>query len=159
MRFAKTGSVLAGAVGITLLASSPALACNDRDPGLKLKGECGQAGPAWAVSNPNDFQIPFSWVDDLGGKGQGWAPPQGSQELTSHGTKVTVTAYNPETGHVWQNHGAFGSVTCSTPSKPPTKTPTPTPKPTHTTSKPKPTTPPDEAPPAKPVTKTPTFTG
>jgi hypothetical protein len=155
MRFAKTGSVLAGAVGITLLASSPAMACNDRDPALKLMGECGQTGPAWVVSNPNDFQIPFTWVDNLGGSGKGWAPPQGSQVLTSHGTKVTVTAINPEKGGEWLKHGALGTLTCKRPSKPPTKTPTAKP----TTAKPKPTTPEGEAPPAKPVTKTPTFTG
>lgn len=158
MRFAKTGSVLAGAVGITLLASSPAMACNDRDPALKLMGECGQTGPAWVVTNPNGFQIPFSWVDNLGGSGKDLvAPAQGSRELTSHGTKVTVTAINPEKGGEWRKHGALGTLICKTPSKPPTKTPTPTVKPT--TAKPKPTTPEGEAPPAKPVTKTPTFTG
>jgi len=165
----KTAAVLAGAMALTLVGASPALACSDRDAGLKLKGSCGAE---WVVSNPNDYQIPFTWKDNAGGHGSDVAPAQGSIQVHSTATVIEVDAIKPDqyNHRPWRGHGAIGVLHCKTPTPTPTK-PTPTkkpptthpatPTPTKSTPTATPTTTPTSgsAPVAKPVTKTPTFTG
>jgi len=181
MRPLRLTSVLAGAAALALATSSAAWACSDKDAGLKLSGKCSGGSATWTVSNPNTYQIPFSWIDSLGGKSNGLleAPAQGSIVLATHAPSVTVVADRPDRGgsgrHYWQGHGDTGRLHCSGPSPHPSKstatsTPTPTkstPTPTTTkktatatpsTATPTPTTT-TPATPAQAVTRTPTFTG
>ncbi|MDN3354034.1 hypothetical protein [Actinomadura sp. DC4] len=160
----------AAAVAITTMAASPAWACSDRDPALKLRAFCGKEGPAWMLSNPNGWgAVPATWMDNQGGHSNGKisVPARGSVALPTHATKVIVTAYRPDKGRelpVWQRHGAVGallSCKATKPSAPPTKAkPKPSAKPTETSEAPKPVTPPSgEARPATPVKAQPAFTG
>jgi hypothetical protein len=174
MRLKKASLAFAGAaaaVAVTTMAASPAWACNDSDPALKLNSACSAAGqPTWMVSNPNTWgQVPFTWVDNKGHKSRDmiWAPPNGSVTLPTHAPKVRVIAYRPDQAGfpVWKKHGAIGKLRCKAP-KPPTTTPKPpttTPKPpTTTTPKPKPSLsvpPGGQAGPATPVKAQPQFTG
>jgi hypothetical protein len=165
----KTAAVLAGAMAVTLVGASPALACSDKDAGLKLSGSCGAE---WVVSNPNDYQIPFTWKDNKGGHGSDYAPAQGKVTLKSTATVIEVDAYRPDQDNrrSWRGHGAIGVLHCrtttptptkSTPTKKPPTTHPATPTPTKSTATPTPTPTPTSgtASPATPVTKTPTFTG
>ena len=100
MRLKKASLTFAGAaaaVALTTMAASPAWACNDRDPALKLNSACGKAGaPNWMVSNPNGWgAVPFTWSDDKGGHSEGKmsAPANGSVALPTHASKVIVIAY------------------------------------------------------------------
>jgi hypothetical protein len=148
--------------------ASPAWACNDRDPALKLESLCGKLGqPNWMLSNPNTFAVPATWADNKGGKSLEKinVPARGSVALVTHATKVIVTAYRIDQRDlpVWQKHGAVGALLSCTPDKPsasPSEKPTPQPKPTSTSETPQPTTPPSgEAGPATPVKAQPEFTG
>lgn len=173
MRLKRASLAFAGAaaaVAVTTMAASPAWACNDSDPALKLNSACGTASqPNWMVSNPNGWgAVPFTWSDDKGGHSDGKmsAPANGSVALPTHASKVIVVAYRPDMRDlpVWKNHGAAGVLQCtpSKPSAPPSQRPphTPTPKPTSTSEAPKPTPPPaGEAGPATPVKAQPEFTG
>ena len=172
MRLKKASLAFAGAaaaVAVTTMAASPAWACNDRDPALKLQASCGSLGPNWLLSNPNRWgAVPATWKDNKGGHSQGMlkVPANGSIALPTHATEVTVTAYRPDKGMpmpVWERHGAFGSQpNCKTPKPPapPATKPTPSPKPSKTAKAPKPVTPPSgEARPATPVKAQPAFTG
>ncbi|MCW2944028.1 MAG: hypothetical protein JWR24_745 [Actinoallomurus sp.] len=180
MRLKKASLAFAGAaaaVAVTTMAASPAWACNDKDPGLKLDSICSAAGlPTWTVSNPNGWgSVPFTWVDNKGGRSQGkiLAPANGSVTLPTHAPKVFVVAYRPDQGHslkdfpVWKNHGTAGKLHCKAP-KPPTTMPstppttTPSTPPTTTTPKPAPSLsvpPSGQAAPATPVKAQPQFTG
>ncbi|HEY0542511.1 MAG TPA: hypothetical protein VGD53_29400 [Actinoallomurus sp.] len=172
MRLKKASLTFAGAaaaVAVTTMAASPAWACNDRDPALKLESLCGKLGQAdWMLSNPNTFAVPATWIDDKGGSSLEKidVPARGSVALLTHAKKVTVTAYRiDQRGKpVWQNHGAMGALLHCAPKPPasPSEQPTkPQPKPTATTSQStKPTTAPSgEAGPATPVKAQPEFTG
>lgn len=170
MRLKKASLVVASAaaaLAVTTMAASPAWACNDSDPALKLNSTCGSNGqPDWMVSNPNGWgAVPFSWVDNKGGHSQGKinAPANGSVALPTHATKVLVIAYRPDKPNlpVWQNHGAAGVSNCkSSPSQKPTPPKhTPTTKPTTAAPKPTASTPSGEAGPATPVKAQPEFTG
>jgi hypothetical protein len=176
MRLKKASLAFAGtaaAVAVTTMAASPAWACNDKDPGLKLDSMCSAAGlPTWTVTNPNGWgQVPFTWVDNKGGKSLDkiWAPAKGSVTLLTHAPKVMVIAYRPDQSNfpVWKGHGAIGKLHCKAP-KPPTTTPsvppttTPSTPPTTTTPKPAPSLsvpPSGQAAPATPVKVQPQFTG
>jgi hypothetical protein len=186
MRLNKATLTFAGmaAALVTTMTASPAWACNDRDPALRLDVECGTNGqPNWMVTNPNEWgAVPFTWTDDKGGQSLSkiQAPAGGSVALPTHASTVKVEAYRPDKDDlpVWPRHGASGVKHCAdapTPEspappkkhtpKPTPTTPTPTPtKPTPTkphTTTPSPTTtaPPGEARPAKPVKAQPKFTG
>jgi hypothetical protein len=176
MRLKKASLTLAGAaaaVAVTTMAASPAWACNDNDPALKLESTCGKLGPNWMLTNPNTFAVPATWADNKNGHSSEKinVPAQGSVALPTHATKVIVTAYRIDQPDlpVWKRHGAMGSLlSCkpkpSKPSKPskPTAPPTkkPQPKPTRTSEAPNPVTPPSgEARPATPVKAQPQFTG
>jgi hypothetical protein len=170
MRLKKASLTFAGAaaaVAVTTLAASPAWACNDRDPQLKLQSICGKLGPAWTLSNPNTFGVPATWIDDKGGKSLEKinVPARSSIPLPTHATKVIVTAYRIDKGGqpVWERHGAAGALlSCKgdLPSTKPTEKPKPTVEPTQTSEAPKPVTPPSgEAGPATPVHAQPEFTG
>jgi hypothetical protein len=173
MRLKRASLTFAGAaaaVAVTTMAASPAWACNDRDPALKLRSLCGKAGPAWMLSNPNGWgAVPATWVDNKGGHSEGKisVPAHGSVALPTHATKVIVTAFRPDRGRqmpVWQRHGAVGSLlSCKAtkPTAPPSDSkPKPAPKPTKAKEAPKPVTPPSgEAKPATPVKAQPEFTG
>jgi hypothetical protein len=172
MRLKKASLTFAGAaaaVAVTTMAASPAWACNDRDPALKLESLCGKLGqPAWKLTNPNTFNVPATWVDNKGGHSLQKidVPARSSIPLPTSATKVVVTAYRiDQRGKpVWQNHGVAGLLRrcapkpSASPSEQPTK---PQPKPTATTSQStKPTTAPSgEAGPATPVKAQPEFTG
>jgi hypothetical protein len=169
MRLKKASLVVASAaaaVAVTTMAASPAWACNDRDPALKLNSSCGPGGqPNWMVTNPNTWgAVPFTWVDNKGGHSNGKinAPAGGSVALPTHATKVVVIAYRPDKPGlpVWKNHGAFGVSSCKpSPTPTPTKTHKPTHKPTTPAPKPTATAPSGEAGPATPVKAQPNFTG
>ena len=172
MRLKKASLTFAGAaaaVAVTTLAASPAWACNDRDPALKLESLCGKLGqPDWMLSNPNTFAVPATWMDNKGGKSLQKinVPARGSVALATHATKVIVTAYRIDQRDlpIWRNHGAVGALlSCKAdtpPSTKPTEKPKPTAKPTQTSEAPKPATPPSgEARPATPVHAQPEFTG
>jgi hypothetical protein len=160
---------------VTTMTASPAWACNDRDPALRLDVKCGTSGqPTWMVTNPNRWgAVPFTWTDNKGGHSSSkiQAPAGGSVALPTHATMVKVVAYRPDRGDlpVWQRHGAFGVKHCAgapKPSKPgnpaPPKKhhpkPTPT-KPSTATPSPTTTAPSGEARPATPVKAQPKFTG
>jgi hypothetical protein len=172
----------AAAVAVTTLAASPAWACKDSDPALKLEATCGANGqPNWMVTNPNRWgAVPFTWKDDKGGSSRIkiQAPAGGSVALSTHATKVVVVAYRPDRRDlpVWERHGAFGVKHCTAaPSKPkppvaakPSKSapakPSPTPtktavKPAARPPAPVPTAPSGEARPATPIKAQPKFTG
>jgi hypothetical protein len=172
MRLKKASLTFAGAaaaVAITTMAASPAWACNDRDPKLQLKAECGSNGPNWQVTNPNTFSVPFGWTDDKGGKSEAKinAPARGSVTLSTHAEKVVVIAFRPDqqSKPVWEKHGAFGFKKCDTPtpskpSPPPTKAaPKPSAKPTKEAPAPVKDAPSGEAGAAAPVKAQPQFTG
>ncbi len=178
MRLSKASLAFAGAaaaVAVTTMAASPAWACNDRDPALRLQPSCGQDGqPNWMVSNPNGWgAVPFSWADDKGGHSTAkmTAPANGGVALPTHATKVIVVAYRPDRRNlpVWENHGAAGLAHCdvqkaptTAPPVPPKQPPStkPTVKPTETSQTPRPVPPPSgEAGPATPVRTQPQFTG
>jgi hypothetical protein len=171
MRLKKASITFAGAaaaVAVTTMAASPAWACNDRDPQLKLGSECGKLGPNWTLSNPNTFGVPATWMDNKGGKSAEKinVPARSSIPLPTHATKVIVTAYRIDQKNlpVWQRHGAIGELlSCKTdtqPSTKPTEKPKPTAEPTKASEAPKPVTPPSgEARPATPVKAQPEFTG
>jgi hypothetical protein len=171
MRLKRASLAFAGAaaaVAVTTMAASPAWACNDRDPALKLSPSCGKLGPNWMLSNPNGWgAVPATWVDNKGGHSAGKisVPAKGSIALPTHATKVLITAFRPDQRDlpVWKNHGAAGVLlSCKgvKPSAPPSEKPKPTPKPTKTSEAPKPVTPPSgEAKPATPVKAQPAFTG
>ncbi|MCW2864388.1 MAG: hypothetical protein JWP48_6096 [Actinoallomurus sp.] len=172
MRLKKASLTFAGAaaaVAVTTMAASPAWACNDRDPALKLESLCGKLGqPDWMLTNPNTFEVPATWVDDKGGHSieKIKVPARGGVALPTHAKNVTVTAYRIDQQNlpVWKNHGAVGALLhcASKPPASPSEKPTkPQPKPTATTSQStKPTTPPSgEAGPATPVKAQPEFTG
>jgi hypothetical protein len=170
MRLKKASLTFAGAaaaVAVTTLAASPAWACNDRDPALKLESLCGKVGPNWTLSNPNTFGVPATWIDNKSGKSAEKinVPARSSVPLPTHATKVIVTAYRIDQKNlpVWQRHGAAGALlNCKgdTPSTKPTEKPKPTVEPTKTSEAPKPVTPPSgEAGPATPVHAQPEFTG
>lgn len=171
MRLKKASLAFGGAtaaVALTTMAASPAWACNDRDPALKLSPACGKAGqPDWMVSNPNGWgAVPFTWFDNNGHHSieKLSAPANGSVALPTHATKVVVIAYRPDQRDlpVWKNHGAAGLAHCkpSKPSGPPSQPPShkPAPKPTSTSEAPS-TPPSGEARPATPVKAQPEFTG
>ncbi|GAA4619305.1 hypothetical protein GCM10023195_87170 [Actinoallomurus liliacearum] len=168
----------AGALAVTTLAASPAWACNDRDPALRLEAKCGANGqPNWMVYNPNKWgAVPFTWNDDKGGHSNSKipAPAGGAVALPTHASKVTVVAYRPDNRRlpVWQRHGAFGVKHCAAaptptqkphkPGKPVTHKPSPTPTKSSAkpaTATPVPTAPSGEARPATPVKAQPKFTG
>ncbi|GAA0350607.1 hypothetical protein NE235_26710 [Actinoallomurus spadix] len=171
----------AGALAVTTLAASPAWACNDRDPALRLEAKCGANGqPNWMVSNPNRWgAVPMTWRDDKGGHSDRKVPVPagGAVALPTHASKVMVVAYRPDRRDlpVWQRHGAFGVKHCTAAPTPPKKPHKPTPskpaahkptaKPTKPSTKPQsatpvPTTAPTgEARPAQPVKAQPKFTG
>lgn len=173
MRLKKAGLTFAGAtaaVAVMTMAASPAWACNDRDPALKLTSVCGNAGqPDWMVSNPNKWgAVPFTWSDDKGlHSGEKLsAPAGGSVALPTHANEITVVAYRPDQRNlpVWQNHGAKATAHCATPK--PSETPTQkppsdeaTPTPTASSKTPVVTPPSGEAGPATPVHAQPVFTG
>jgi hypothetical protein len=170
MRLKKASLTFAGAaaaVAVTTMAASPAWACNDRDPQLKLESLCGKLGPNWTLSNPNTFGVPATWIDNKGGKSAEKinVPARSSVPLPTHALKVVVTAYRIDQRDlpVWQNHGAIGellSCKADTPSTKPTEQPKPSAKPTEKSEAPKPVTPPSgEAGPATPVHAQPEFTG
>ena len=174
MRLTRVTSVLAGAVCVTLAIASPASACNDRDPALKLKGVCANNLPTWTVTNTNRYHVPFTWTDNKGGKSSGLvqAPGDGSGvTLPTHASKVKVVAYRPDRYKrpVWNRHGVVGILHCAkpTPTPTPTHTRTPTksatPTPTKSTLTPSPTATPSNtsgtAPAATAVTVQPNFTG
>jgi hypothetical protein len=173
MRLKKASFAFAGAaaaVAITTMAASPAWACSDSDPALKLAAECGQNGPNWMVTNPNGWGlVPFTWTDDKGGHSDGKmnAPANGSVALPTHADKVVVVAYRPDKKElpVWEKHGAFGIKKCDTPpsdkpSTPPAKpSHKPSTKPTSATPTPTESAPNGEAGPATPVKAQPQFTG
>lgn len=175
MRLKKASLAFAGAaaaVALTTMAASPAWACKDSDPALKLNSACGKAGkPDWMVNNPNGWgAVPFTWSDNEGGHSNGKlsAPANGSVALPTHASKVLVIAYRPDQQDlpVWKNHGAAGEANCtpSTPSSPPPShqpPPSHKPKPKPTSTSAAPTTPPPagEAGPATPVKAQPEFTG
>ena len=173
MRLKRASLTFAGtaaAVAVTTMAASPAWACNDRDPALKLRAVCGKLGPNWMLSNPNGWgAVPATWADNKGGHSAGKisVPAHGSIALPTHAIKVIVTAYRPDRGRelpVWRNHGALGQLlNCKglKPSAPPSDSkPKPAPKPTRASEAPKPVTPPSgEAKPATPVKAQPAFTG
>jgi hypothetical protein len=171
MRLKRASLAFAGAaaaVAVTTMAASPAWACNDRDPALKLSPACGKLGPNWMLSNPNGWgAVPATWVDNKGGHSNGKisVPANGSIALPTHATKLLVIAYRPDKQHlpVWQNHGTAGELkNCKgeKPTPPPSEKPKPTPKPTKASEAPKPVTPPSgEAKPATPVKAQPAFTG
>ncbi|MCO5969018.1 hypothetical protein [Actinoallomurus soli] len=165
----------AAALAVTTLAASPAWACNDRDPGLKLSVKCsGNGQPTWTVSNPNPWFVPFTWSE---GKHAPMSPrilAPGRSEVTlkGHPSVVIVVAYNPETRAVWKGHGAFGVKHCAAAPTPPKKShkpskpgaPKPSPTPSKTSAKPQKATPAPAAPtgearPATPVKAQPKFTG
>src|SRR4051812_36626078 len=115
MRLKRASLAFAGAaaaVAVTTMAASPAWACNDRDPALKLISACGTSGrPNWMVTNPNGWgAVPFTWFDDKGGHSNGKmsARARGSVALPTHASKVIVIAYRPDQRNlpVWKNHGA-----------------------------------------------------
>ncbi|MGH3379534.1 MAG: hypothetical protein ACRDP6_32845 [Actinoallomurus sp.] len=171
MRLKKASITFAGAaaaVALTTMAASPAWACNDRDPALKLNSACGKAGaPDWMVSNPNGWgAVPFTWSDDKGGHSDGklTAPANGSVALPTHASKIIVIAYRPDMRDlpVWKNHGAAGVLHCmpNKPSTPPSHQPSHKPTAEPTSESPQPTPPPaGEAGPATPVKAQPQFTG
>lgn len=170
MRLKKASLVVAGAaaaVAVTTMAASPAWACKDSDPALKLSSSCGPGGkPDWMVSNPNGWGgVPFTWTDNKGGHSLNKiiAPANGSVALPTHALRVLVIAYRPDQQSlpVWQNHGAAGIAKCKpkpTPKPSPSKS-TPSQKPTTPAPKPTATTPSGEAGPATPVKAQPNFTG
>jgi len=172
-RASLTFAASAAAVAVTTMAASPAWACNDRDPALRLRAVCGKLGPIWMLSNPNGWgAVPATWADNKGGHSAGKisVPAHGSIALPTHAIKVIVTAYRPDRGRelpVWRNHGAVGQLlNCKgikppAPPAPPTDSkPKPAPKPTKASEAPKPVTPPSgEAKPATPVKAQPAFTG
>jgi hypothetical protein len=171
MRLKRASLTFAGAaaaVAVTTMAASPAWACNDRDPALKLDSICGKLGPLWKLTNPNNFNVPATWKDNKGGQSDHKinVPARSSIPLPTHAAMVFVTAYRIDQRDlpVWQNHGAFGKLlkSCKVdkPSAPPVHKPKPAPKPTKASTAPKPATPPSgEAKPAKPVKAQPAFTG
>lgn len=170
MRLKKASITFAGAaaaVALTTMAASPAWACNERDPALKLSSACGQAGqPNWMVSNPNGWgAVPFTWFDNQGhhSSGKMSAPANGSVALPTHALKVVVIAYRPDMRElpVWKNHGATAVAHCEVnkPSTPPSRKPKPRPKPTSTSEAPTTQPPAGEAGPATPVKAQPEFTG
>jgi hypothetical protein len=168
MRLTRVTSVLAGALGLTVALATPALACNDKDPALKLKGVCVDGQPNWTVNNPNTFQVPFEWKDNKGGHSDELiqAPAGGSDvTLPTHANKVVVIAHRPDQDKrpVWMRHGAVGALRCAVkPTPTPSKTPTkPAPTPTHTAPAPAPapTHSTGTAQAATPVNAQPNFTG
>jgi hypothetical protein len=172
MRLKRASLTFAGAaaaVAVTTMAASPAWACNDRDPKLRLDSVCGKLGPLWKLTNPNNFNVPATWKDNKGGQSDHKisVPARSSIPLPTHATMVIVTAYRIDQRNmpVWQNHGAFGKLLKScTPSKPEApKPPEQAPKPTKPSTKPtaaKPApVPSGQARPATPVKAQPEFTG
>jgi hypothetical protein len=172
MRLKKASLTFAGAaaaVAVTTMAASPAWACNDRDPSLKLESICGKLGPLWKLTNPNNFNVPATWKDNKGGRSVKRidVPARSSIPLSTHATVVIVTAYRIDQRNlpVWQNHGAFGKLLKSCqPAKPEApKPPQQAPKPSKPSAKPteaKPApVPSGEARPATPVKAQPAFTG
>ncbi|GAA4635764.1 hypothetical protein GCM10023196_082520 [Actinoallomurus vinaceus] len=181
MRLNKATLTFAGtaaALAVTTLTASPAWACNDRDPALRLEAKCGTNGqPNWFVINPNRWgAVPFTWSDNQHGQSDSkiQAPAGGGVALPTHASVVKVVAYRPDRSDlpVWQRHGAYSVKHCvgaPKPSKPahphpsaPPKKHTPKPTPTKpSTATPSPTTsaPTGEARPATPVKAQPKFTG
>jgi len=116
---------------------------------LSLSYTCTDGGQLWQVTNPNNFDLNYTWSSSTGDSGSSTVPANDSDNFFISGEDSMTVTVTYEGGSVSQT-----SEACPKPTEEPTETPTETPVVTETPS-PTPTDQPTETP---VVTETPSPT-